>query len=153
MAEAPPSPARPALPRLVQVHEVPRFDNSPLPVNAHMLHNLAHVELNAIDLAWDTVVRYSHLYPTMPLGAPLPPSTRSIPSYTYTAAVCASSLVEGPFSVAPRHSHRVLRGLCACGGRREPPPGLVPAAAGRAGPRVRRHGRAQPAVGGCAGMC
>ncbi|CAL5391668.1 unnamed protein product [Camellia sinensis] len=27
--------------------------------NAYMLHNLAHVELNAIDLAWDTVVRFS----------------------------------------------------------------------------------------------
>lgn len=26
-----------------------------------MLHNLAHVELNAIDLAWDTVVRFSPL--------------------------------------------------------------------------------------------
>lgn len=25
------------------------------------LHNLAHVELNAIDLAWDTVVRFSEL--------------------------------------------------------------------------------------------
>ena len=24
-----------------------------------MLHNLAHVELNAVDLAWDTVVRFS----------------------------------------------------------------------------------------------
>ncbi|KAJ1417391.1 hypothetical protein SESBI_16659 [Sesbania bispinosa] len=30
-----------------------------LPLNAYMLHNLAHVELNAIDLAWDTVVRFS----------------------------------------------------------------------------------------------
>jgi hypothetical protein len=26
-----------------------------------MLHNLAHIELNAIDLAWDTVARFSHL--------------------------------------------------------------------------------------------
>jgi len=26
-----------------------------------MLHNLAHIELNAVDLAWDTVARYSHL--------------------------------------------------------------------------------------------
>jgi hypothetical protein len=26
-----------------------------------MLHNLAHIELNAIDLAWDTVVRFSPL--------------------------------------------------------------------------------------------
>lgn len=25
------------------------------------LHNLAHVELNAIDLAWDTVARFSGL--------------------------------------------------------------------------------------------
>ncbi|CAI5525640.1 unnamed protein product, partial [Closterium sp. Naga37s-1] len=35
--------------------------SSPLPWPAHMLHNLAHVELNAIDLAWDTVVRFSAL--------------------------------------------------------------------------------------------
>ncbi|KAK4420913.1 putative protein HI [Sesamum alatum] len=33
--------------------------SSGLPLNAYMLHNLAHVELNAIDLAWDTVVRFS----------------------------------------------------------------------------------------------
>jgi uncharacterized ferritin-like protein (DUF455 family) len=26
-----------------------------------MLHNLAHIELNAIDLAWDTLVRFSPL--------------------------------------------------------------------------------------------
>jgi uncharacterized ferritin-like protein (DUF455 family) len=31
-----------------------------MPAAAHMLHNLAHIELNAIDLAWDTVVRFSH---------------------------------------------------------------------------------------------
>lgn len=30
----------------------------------YLIHNLAHIELNAIDLAWDTVVRFS--------GAPLP---------------------------------------------------------------------------------
>ncbi len=27
----------------------------------YRLHNLAHIELNAIDLAWDTVVRFSVL--------------------------------------------------------------------------------------------
>ena len=32
-----------------------------VPLNAYMLHNLAHVELNAIDLAWDTVVRFAPL--------------------------------------------------------------------------------------------
>lgn len=26
-----------------------------------MMHNLAHIELNAIDLAWDTLVRFSTL--------------------------------------------------------------------------------------------
>ncbi|GAQ81095.1 hypothetical protein KFL_000700310, partial [Klebsormidium nitens] len=34
---------------------------APLPLNAYMLHNLAHIELNAIDLAWDTLVRFSPL--------------------------------------------------------------------------------------------
>lgn len=46
---------------LIQVpaKEVPPPKSSGLPLNAYMLHNLAHVELNAIDLAWDTVVRFS----------------------------------------------------------------------------------------------
>jgi hypothetical protein len=36
-----------------------------VPLNAYMLHNLAHVELNAIDLAWDTVVRFAPLRDTL----------------------------------------------------------------------------------------
>lgn len=46
---------------LVQVSpkDIPSPRSSDLPLNAYMLHNLAHVELNAIDLAWDTVVRFS----------------------------------------------------------------------------------------------
>lgn len=43
----------------VSPKEIPAPKNSGLPLNAYMLHNLAHVELNAIDLAWDTVVRFS----------------------------------------------------------------------------------------------
>lgn len=43
----------------VSPKEIPDPKNSGLPLNAFMLHNLAHVELNAIDLAWDTVVRFS----------------------------------------------------------------------------------------------
>ncbi|KAA0057373.1 DUF455 domain-containing protein [Cucumis melo var. makuwa] len=57
--EAPSHPARPPLPKLVSPKEIPAPKNSGLPLNAYMLHNLAHVELNAIDLAWDTVVRFS----------------------------------------------------------------------------------------------
>ncbi|XP_065876344.1 uncharacterized protein [Euphorbia lathyris] len=56
----PPSrPARPIKPQLVSPKEIPAPKDSGLPLNAYMLHNLAHVELNAIDLAWDTVVRFS----------------------------------------------------------------------------------------------
>ncbi|KAK7324691.1 hypothetical protein VNO77_28447 [Canavalia gladiata] len=56
----PPSPpARPHKPQLVSPKKIPAPKDSGLPLNAYMLHNLAHVELNAIDLAWDTVVRFS----------------------------------------------------------------------------------------------
>ncbi|KAJ4765800.1 DUF455 family protein [Rhynchospora pubera] len=61
-AVAPDRPARPEKPVLVSTKEVPAPKNSGLPLNAYMLHNLAHVELNAIDLAWDTVVRFSPLH-------------------------------------------------------------------------------------------
>lgn len=43
----------------VSTKEMPAPKDSGLPLNAYMLHNLAHVELNAINLAWDTVVRFS----------------------------------------------------------------------------------------------
>ncbi|KAK9285388.1 hypothetical protein L1049_024580 [Liquidambar formosana] len=59
VAEPPGRPARPPKPQLVSPKEIPAPKNSGLPLNAYMLHNLAHVELNAIDLAWDTVVRFS----------------------------------------------------------------------------------------------
>ncbi|GER56507.1 2-nonaprenyl-3-methyl-6-methoxy-1,4-benzoquinol hydroxylase [Striga asiatica] len=59
VSDAPSSPARPPKPQLVSPKEIPSPKNSGLPLNAYMLHNLAHVELNAIDLAWDTVVRFS----------------------------------------------------------------------------------------------
>lgn len=43
----------------VSPKEIPSPKNLGIPLNAYMLHNLAHVELNAIDLAWDTFVRFS----------------------------------------------------------------------------------------------
>lgn len=61
IASAPLRPARPSKPPLVEVWEVPTQKESGLPLNAYMLHSLAHIELNAIDLAWDTVVRFSDL--------------------------------------------------------------------------------------------
>lgn len=41
--------------------QVPSYKDQPLPLSVFMLHNLAHIELNAIDLAWDTVVRFAPL--------------------------------------------------------------------------------------------
>lgn len=46
----------------VQVHPraVPKpGKKSPLPLSAHLIHTLAHVELNAVHLAWDTAVRFA----------------------------------------------------------------------------------------------
>ncbi|KAL8046870.1 hypothetical protein ABFX02_08G201800 [Erythranthe guttata] len=45
--------------KLFRLKKIPPPKSSGLPLNAYMLHNLAHVELNAIDLAWDTIVRFS----------------------------------------------------------------------------------------------
>ncbi|GFY99011.1 diiron containing four-helix bundle family ferritin protein, putative [Actinidia rufa] len=59
VSQPPPRPARPLKPPLVSPKEIPAPKNSGLPLNVYMLHNLAHVELNAIDLAWDTIVRFS----------------------------------------------------------------------------------------------
>lgn len=39
---------------------MPQQKDTTLTPSAHALHNLAHIELNAIDLAWDTVVRFSN---------------------------------------------------------------------------------------------
>lgn len=44
--------------------QVPSYERGESPMtslSAHMLHNLAHIELNAIDLAWDTVARWAGL--------------------------------------------------------------------------------------------
>jgi len=62
ISHLPSSPARPPKPLLVATNQVPNPKDSNLPLNAHMLHNLAHVELNAIDLAWDTVARFSPFF-------------------------------------------------------------------------------------------
>jgi len=64
--EMPAKPARPAEPRLVPPKEVPSPKTSPLGRVAHVMHNLAHIELNAIDLAWDTIGRYASLRGALP---------------------------------------------------------------------------------------
>ena len=56
----PDRPARPARPLLCPPREVPRRKIGPAPAGrTALLHALAHIELNAIDLAWDMVARFS----------------------------------------------------------------------------------------------
>lgn len=55
---APPDrPARPARPELLQPREMPRRSTGPKGRLA-MVHALAHIELNAVDLAWDIIARF-----------------------------------------------------------------------------------------------
>jgi uncharacterized ferritin-like protein (DUF455 family) len=65
-AEMPRRPARPEKPRLVPPKDVPSPKNSPLGAVAHVMHNVAHIELNAIDLAMDTVARFASLRGALP---------------------------------------------------------------------------------------
>ncbi|MEZ5669497.1 MAG: ferritin-like domain-containing protein [Alphaproteobacteria bacterium] len=58
-AEPPDRPGRPARPPLVAPGGVPRRRvTSGVPGRVALLHALAHIELNAIDLAWDMVARF-----------------------------------------------------------------------------------------------
>jgi uncharacterized ferritin-like protein (DUF455 family) len=61
----PPRPARPERPQLRRPKEMPKRRAFGSPTGrVALLHALAHIELNAIDLAWDVVARFSR--------APLP---------------------------------------------------------------------------------
>src|SRR5215469_18579560 len=58
-AEPPDRPARPAKPLLLAPREMPKRKAGPsLAGRIALLHALAHIELNAIDLAWDLIARF-----------------------------------------------------------------------------------------------
>lgn len=58
-AEAPLRPARPLKPELLSPGQMPKRKKGSLGKNKlALLHALAHIELNAIDLSWDMVVRF-----------------------------------------------------------------------------------------------
>lgn len=54
----PANPSRPSEPRIVGPHEMPSVKKCNAPTNVYYLHGLAHVELNAIDLCFDTMLRF-----------------------------------------------------------------------------------------------
>jgi uncharacterized ferritin-like protein (DUF455 family) len=60
VASPPDRPGRPDKPDLLLPRDMPkRRKAQSLPARVALLHALAHIELNAIDLAWDMVARYS----------------------------------------------------------------------------------------------
>ncbi|AYE86036.1 MAG: ferritin-like domain-containing protein [Sulfitobacter sp.] len=65
-ADPPLHPARPAQPELLSPREVPRRRPGTPEGRAALLHAVAHIELNAVDLHWDVIARFSHV--PLPLG-------------------------------------------------------------------------------------
>ena len=65
-AAPPDRPARPDKPELLPPREVPRRRTGSPEGRVALLHAVAHIELNAVDLHWDVVARFAHV--PMPLG-------------------------------------------------------------------------------------
>ncbi|MCV2870457.1 ferritin-like domain-containing protein [Defluviimonas sp. WL0002] len=65
-ATPPDRPARPDRPELLPPREVPRRRPGSPHGRIALLHALAHIELNAVDLHWDIIARFAHV--SMPMG-------------------------------------------------------------------------------------
>ena len=65
-ATPPDRPARPAEPVLLPPKDVPRRRTGTPAGRIALLHAVAHIELNAVDLHWDIVARFAHV--PMPRG-------------------------------------------------------------------------------------
>ena len=62
----PKHPARPAQPDLLDPRDMPRRRPGTGPGRLALLHAIAHIELNAVDLHWDIIARFASV--PMPLG-------------------------------------------------------------------------------------
>ncbi len=65
-ANPPLHPARPDAPELLSPRDVPRRRPGSEAGRIALLHAVAHIELNAVDLHWDIIARFSHI--PMPIG-------------------------------------------------------------------------------------
>ncbi|MBD3677013.1 MAG: ferritin-like domain-containing protein [Rhodobacteraceae bacterium] len=64
-ASPPLRPSRPEKPELLSPRDVPRRRPGTEPGRLALLHAVAHIELNAVDLHWDIIARFTHV--------PMPP--------------------------------------------------------------------------------
>lgn len=65
-ATPPDQPARPDTPALLDPRDVPRRKPGTPEGRIAILHAVAHIELNAVDLHWDIIARFTHI--PMPIG-------------------------------------------------------------------------------------
>ena len=65
-ANPPQHPARPEKPDLLSPRDVPKRKPGTLDGQIALLHAVAHIELNAVDLHWDIIARFCHV--DMPMG-------------------------------------------------------------------------------------
>jgi uncharacterized ferritin-like protein (DUF455 family) len=65
-AKPPARPGRPAKPLIMPPNKMPRRGTAGMAGRIAMFHALAHIEFNAIDLAWDIIARFAA--PTLPKG-------------------------------------------------------------------------------------
>jgi uncharacterized ferritin-like protein (DUF455 family) len=65
-ANPPDRPARPEAPALLDPREMPRRRTGSEAGRIALLHAIAHIELNAVDLHWDVIARFTHI--PMPRG-------------------------------------------------------------------------------------
>lgn len=65
-AAPPVHPARPEKPELLNPRDVPRRKPGSEAGRIALLHAVAHIELNAVDLHWDIIARFTHV--PMPMG-------------------------------------------------------------------------------------
>jgi uncharacterized ferritin-like protein (DUF455 family) len=66
LANPPAHPSRPSEPALLSPRDVPRRRPGSPAGRIALLHAVAHIELNALDLHWDIIARFSHV--PMPIG-------------------------------------------------------------------------------------
>ncbi|KIT17182.1 ferritin-like domain-containing protein [Jannaschia aquimarina] len=65
-ASPPDRPARPDAPELLDPRDVPRRRPGSPEGRTALLHAVAHIELNAVDLHWDVIARFAHV--PLPMG-------------------------------------------------------------------------------------
>lgn len=60
------APARPPQPALLSPRDMPKRKPGSVAGRLALLHAIAHIELNAVDLHWDIIARFAHI--RMPMG-------------------------------------------------------------------------------------